>query len=138
MIKNFLKNLKALFEGMFTVFKHSFKRRVTLEYPEKKNPLSENFRGLHDWNFDKCVGCKICERVCPSNAISINKNDEKITFSVDLSRCIFCGNCSYYCRQGALKLSGKFELASKNKEDLIIKSGNVDSNDDNNEVVNHD
>jgi formate hydrogenlyase subunit 6/NADH:ubiquinone oxidoreductase subunit I len=120
MIKKFLICLKAIFDGLFTVFKHALKRRVTLEYPEKKSVLSNNFRGKIEWCGEKCFACKACERVCPANAISINKEDNKIKMNLDLSKCIFCGNCHYYCNSGALVLTDNYELATDNKSELNI------------------
>ena len=127
MIKSFLEKLKALFDGHFTVFKHSFKKRVTLEYPEKRPNLSERFRGKHHWDNKKCLGCKVCERVCPAGAIKIEKNDEKLSCKIDLSKCIFCGNCMYYCKKEAIVMSDKFELATDNKDDLYVEMNSTDS-----------
>lgn len=135
--KKFFNSIIALFNGLYTVFKHSFKKRVTLEYPEKKSVLSDRFRGKHIWYVDKCITCKLCEKVCPANAIKINKNSDNVEFSVDLSKCIFCGNCQYYCNREAIKLSLDYELATDNKSDLIIKqkSGEIAESSDNKEVL---
>lgn len=100
--------------SMLTVFKHLFKKPVTLEYPEKKSLPSENFRGKPVVN--GCVGCTSCIRVCPTGAITISKNE----FKIDLKKCIFCGNCAYYCPKGAIKMSGEYELASQDRNDLEL------------------
>ncbi len=100
--------------GMLTVFKHLFKRPVTLEYPEKKQTLPENFRGKPV--VKDCAGCYCCIKVCPTGAITISKDE----FKIDLTKCIFCGNCAYYCPKGAIKMSGEYELASEDKNDLEL------------------
>ena len=114
------KNIKYTLLGMFTVFKHLFKRPVTLEYPEKKYPVSEHFRGKPVVN-SNCIKCGICMRVCPSGAIKIEENE----FKIDLKKCVFCGNCSFYCPKEAIKMSDAYELASTEKEslNLIYKIG---------------
>ena len=109
------KSIKYTLLSMFTVFKHLFKRPVTLEYPEKKYPVNENFRGKPVVNSD-CIKCGTCMRVCPSGAISINENE----FKIDLKKCIFCGNCSFYCPKSAIKMSDSYELATAKKEDLVL------------------
>ena len=99
-----LKSIKYTLLSMFTVFKHLFKRPVTLEYPEKHLPTPEQFRGKPI--VQGCVKCGTCIKVCPSSAITINGNE----FIIDLNKCIFCGNCQYYCPKNAIKMSNEYEL----------------------------
>lgn len=120
--------MRALLEGLFTVLKHLFISPVTLEYPEKKRFQSDAFRGKPGVNLDNgCVGCGICKKVCPSNAISYIKDEQGkvISYTFDLNKCIFCGNCMYYCPHHAIKLSQDFELgtADKNELKLTYKGG---------------
>lgn len=110
-----LKDIKYTLLSMFTVFKHLFKRPVTLEYPEKKYPVSEHFRGKPIVN-SHCIKCGTCIKVCPSGAISMEENK----FKIDLKKCIFCGNCSFYCPKSAIKMSDVYELASAQKESLDL------------------
>ncbi len=116
-----LSKIKALIEGHLTVFKHTFKKNITLEYPENKQILPETFRGKPDWVSEKCIACKICERVCPAGAVKIEKQDNNIKFHLDLSKCIICGNCAYNCPKEAICMSKEYELATDNKKDLYIE-----------------
>ena len=119
MLKKILNPLIALLNGLVTVFIHLFRKTVTLEYPEIKIKLNTNFRGKHTLN--NCVGCRICQKVCPANAISINKNANIIeSYFIDYSKCIFCGNCIYNCPTKSIKLSDEFELATPNKLNLVV------------------
>lgn len=124
----FLNKLKAIIEGHFTVFKHSFKKRITQEYPEVKQDLPENFRGVPDWYAEKCIACKICEKVCPANAVRIEKGVDNVKFGLNLSKCIICGNCAYNCPKNAIIMSKKYETAVASKSLLIIEKNSKDNN----------
>ena len=119
--------MRSLIEGLLTVLKHLFMRPVTLEYPEKKRFQSEAFRGKPVVNIGDstncCVGCGICKKVCPSNAISFEKdeNGKIVSYTFDLEKCIFCGNCMYYCPHGAIKLTENFELGTPDKKELKVQ-----------------
>lgn len=117
---NLFNASKGLVEGMFVVFKHLFKKAVTLEYPEKKRTLNDNFRGKPV--VKGCIGCSMCIKVCPTGAISYEKNEQgKIcSYKIDLKKCMFCGNCEYYCPKGAIKMSKEYELATDYAENLCL------------------
>ena len=116
-----IKGTINLFKGLFVVFKHLFKRPVTLEYPEKRRALNDVFRGKPSVN--GCVGCGICRKVCPTGAISFSKDENgKVTeYKFDLKKCIICGNCSFYCPKGAIKMTKEYELATDNVNNLTLK-----------------
>lgn len=109
-----LKNCKDLLISMLVVFKHIFKKPVSLEYPEKKNETCQNFRGKPV--VSGCIKCGTCLKVCPSGAISINED----LFEIDLKKCIFCGNCTFYCPVKAIKMSKDYELATNDANQLKL------------------
>ena len=113
-----LNEIKALWDGLWTVFKHLFKKPVTLEYPEKRRGLNDEFRGKLE--IKGCIGCRICQKVCPTGAINIDKTPEKIVYKIDMKKCIFCGNCVYHCPKSAVRMTKEYELATDKKEDLIL------------------
>ena len=131
-IKSTLKSLIALVYGHLTILKHVFKKPVTLEYPEKKKELNDNFRGEHALVSDKdgkllCTACGTCQRVCPSfGTINIEKSKDENgkfypkNYSIDLNKCIFCGNCVQYCPFNAIIMTKEYELADEKKSALEL------------------
>ncbi len=116
MIKSFINPVKELLKGLYVVLKNGFKKDVTLLYPEQKKSLNQNFRGKIKYDKEKCIKCRLCRKVCPSKGtISIDNE-----FTINYAQCIFCANCVENCPKGALMLSAEYELAAKNKEDLIF------------------
>lgn len=138
--KSYYNYLLALILGHLTVLKHIFKGPVTLEYPEKKRDLNENFRGEHTLVSDenkklKCTACGTCQRVCPSFGtieIEKGKNEEgkfyPKSYSIDLNKCIFCGNCVKYCPFDAIKMTTNYELANEKKSSLKLDINTLKNN----------
>lgn len=127
----------SVFRGLFIVLKYSFRKPVTIRYPEDKRKLPERSRGRHHltlWNDGKerCVGCELCAIVCPSQAIYVkpaennphspNSHGERYAkdFQINMLRCIYCGYCEEACPTGAIILGNSYELASDNRNDLIF------------------
>lgn len=97
------------------------KKSDTVLYPSVKAQVAEKFRGALKFHSEKCVGCKICERVCPADAILITKVvDKQFKATVYLDRCIFCGQCVDSCNKDALENTTNFELASADKNSLKV------------------
>lgn len=120
------KSIVALIKGHLVILKHMFKKPVTIEYPEVKPKLNDNFRGQHIFNASKCTTCGSCVRVCPADAITLEKDKAENgkmslkNYTIDYNKCIFCGNCAFYCPTGAVSMGKTFELASDNKADLFL------------------
>ena len=137
--------LVAIFKGMFITFMHIFKKRPTINYPEKKRTFSPVFRGLQILNRDEegrenCTACGLCAVACPAEAITMEAAERKVgeehlyreekyaaKYEINMLRCIFCGLCEEACPKDAIYLSETFTPADYqrkqfiyNKEDLLI------------------
>ena len=125
--------LPGILRGMWITFKHLFKRKVTLQYPEQRWTFPEGFRGVPALVKDqegrtKCVACYMCEFVCPPRAIKIkagempDSNIEKYPeeFDINMLRCIYCGLCEEVCPEQAIFMSKDYEVAGTKRTDLIF------------------
>ena len=102
--------------GMFV------KKADTSLYPAIRASVADRFRGMLAFDTELCVGCKLCQKVCPTDAIKIDKTGEKRFIAVvQLDKCIFCGQCVDTCHKGALRNTSNFELASGDKNSLTVK-----------------
>lgn len=104
-----------------SVVANLFRRPATVKYPFQRLEPPEGFRGRHQVDWDRCIGCGTCARDCPSFAIQMVGASQGPRPSIDLAKCIFCYQCADSCPRGAISSTRAFELATWRREDLIIR-----------------
>ncbi|WP_417794972.1 NADH-quinone oxidoreductase subunit NuoI [Terasakiella pusilla] len=122
--------LKELLAGLWITFRYMFKPKVTLNYPFEKGPLSPRFRGEHALRRypngeERCIACKLCEAICPAQAITIeveprSDGSRRTTrYDIDMTKCIYCGFCEEACPVDAIVEGPNFEFATETREELM-------------------
>lgn len=133
--------LKEIFKGMFLTLKYMFKPKVTINYPFEKGPLSPRFRGEHALRRyangeERCIACKLCEAVCPAQAITIEAEEREdgsrrtTKYDIDMIKCIYCGLCEEACPVDAIVEGPNFEYATETREELYYNKEKLLSNGD--------
>ncbi len=101
-----------------------FKKSATSRYPLKKSAMPDHYRGKIICRPELCIGCMMCVRDCPSNAINIRPvGDKKYEADFNLAKCIYCAQCVDSCVKKALESTKEFELAVLDKEKLKVTFG---------------
>ena len=138
---------KALFlwefvAGTILGMRYFFKRKATINYPHEKNPISPRFRGEHALRRypngeERCIACKLCEAICPAQAITIEagprRNDgtrRTTRYDIDMVKCIYCGLCQEACPVDAIVEGPNFEFATETREELYYDKERLLANGD--------
>ena len=146
MIKNLLSILKStllleILKGMWMTLRYFFKKKVTINYPFEKGILSSRFRGEHvlrryESGEERCIACKLCEAVCPAQAIIIEAEPREdgsrrtTRYDIDMTKCIYCGFCQESCPVDAIVEGPNFEFATETREELIYDKNKLLANGD--------
>jgi NADH-quinone oxidoreductase subunit I len=121
--------LSELIKGLALTGKYAFSRKITVQYPEEKTPISPRFRGLHALRRypngeERCIACKLCEAVCPAMAITIESAQREdgtrrtTRYDIDLTKCIFCGFCEESCPVDSIVETQVLEYHGEKRGDL--------------------
>ena len=138
-LRSFL--LVELGKGLFLTLKYFFKPKVTINYPYEKGSLSPRFRGEHALRRypngeERCIACKLCEAVCPAQAIVIESEPRgdgsrrTTRYDIDMTKCIYCGYCQESCPVDAIVEGPNFEFATETREELIYSKEKLLENGD--------
>lgn len=133
--------LTEIIKGFVKTLRYFFKRKVTIQYPFEKNPISPRFRGEHalrryDNGEERCIACKLCEAVCPAQAITIEAEERAdgsrrtTRYDIDMTKCIYCGLCQEACPVDAIVQGPNFEFATETHAELIYTKEKLLSNGD--------
>jgi NADH-quinone oxidoreductase subunit I len=132
-LKEIVTGFNSLVTGMRITLGQFFKPIVTVQYPHESIKMPPRFRGHIELVVDpetgkpKCFACKLCERACPSDCITVDgakldgaKKKSVTEYMLDFTKCSLCGSCVEACRDGAIRFSREYNLASTNKEQFVM------------------
>jgi len=127
--------------GFMLGMKYFVRRKATVNYPFEKGPLSPRFRGEHALRRypngeERCIACKLCEAICPAQAITIEAEPRAdgsrrtTRYDIDMVKCIYCGYCQEACPVDAIVEGPNFEFATETREELYYDKERLLANGD--------
>ena len=133
--------LSEIVKGFALTLKYMFKPKVTINYPFEKGPISPRFRGEHALRRypngeERCIACKLCEAICPAQAITIEAEPREdgsrrtTRYDIDMIKCIYCGLCQEACPVDAIVEGPNIEFAVETREELYYDKERLLANGD--------
>src|SRR5947209_12484511 len=138
--RNIIDTVTSVAVGMRITLKYCFQRTVTVQYPERRLSLAPRYRGIHEFELNKCIGCDQCAKACPVDCIYIDKSaprktdkktgkavgGELLRFAIDYSKCLFCALCTEPCPTACIHMGKLHDLSSYTREDVVVEFAEID------------
>eukprot|EP00188_Purpureofilum_apyrenoidigerum_P000518 Plantae.Rhodophyta-Purpureofilum_apyrenoidigerum.ctg1229.p1 GENE.Plantae.Rhodophyta-Purpureofilum_apyrenoidigerum.ctg1229~~Plantae.Rhodophyta-Purpureofilum_apyrenoidigerum.ctg1229.p1 ORF type:complete len:224 (-),score=30.23 Plantae.Rhodophyta-Purpureofilum_apyrenoidigerum.ctg1229:173-748(-) len=133
--------MTEMLRGIGMLAQYFFEPRATINYPMEKGPLSPRFRGEHALRRypsgeERCIACKLCEAICPAQAITIEAEPRPdgsrrtTRYDIDMTKCIYCGFCQEACPVDAIVEGPNFEYSTETHEELLYNKQKLLANGD--------
>lgn len=133
--------LLDIIRGHALTLKFFFSKKKTVMYPFESTPISPRFRGEHALRRypngeERCIACKLCEAVCPAQAITIEAEPRAdgsrrtTRYDIDMVKCIYCGLCEEACPVDAIVEGPNMEFAHSDRSQLVYDKNKLLQNGD--------
>ncbi|MEX0775650.1 MAG: NADH-quinone oxidoreductase subunit I [Phycisphaeraceae bacterium] len=133
-------SLWSISAGMRITLRYCFSRTVTIQYPFEKLAFAPRYRGIHEFEADKCIACDMCAKACPVDCIYIDKSaprkidkktgkavgGELIRYAIDYQKCMFCALCTEPCPTECIHMGKNHDLSSYTRADMVVEFTELD------------
>jgi NADH-quinone oxidoreductase subunit I len=138
--RNIYDTVKSVAIGMQITLRYCFQKTVVVQYPEQRLALAPRYRGIHEFEDEKCIACDLCAKACPVDCIYIDKtgprkidkatgtvnsadpkNGQLVRFAIDYSKCLFCALCTEPCPTECIHMGKLHDLSGYSREDVVVE-----------------
>ena len=142
---NIVDTITSISTGLKITLKYCFQKTVTVQYPEQRLSLAPRYRGIHEFELNKCIACDLCAKACPVDCIYIDKtaprridkvtglvneddpkNGKLMRFAIDYSKCLFCALCTEPCPTDCIHMGKLHDLSSYSRDDVVVEFAELD------------
>jgi NADH-quinone oxidoreductase subunit I len=127
--------VKSIAIGMRITLKYCFQKTATVMYPEQRVSLAPRYRGIHEFEAEKCIACDQCVKACPVDCIYIEKSaprkidkatgkatgGELLRYAIDYSKCMFCALCTEPCPTDCIHMGKLHDLSGYSRDDTVVE-----------------
>lgn len=140
--RNIYEAIKSIAIGMRITLKYCFSKTVTIQYPYEKLAFAPRYRGIHEFEADKCIACDMCAKACPVDCIYIDKSGarkidkatgkvdtkggELLRYAIDYQKCMFCALCTEPCPTDCIHMGKNHDLSSYSRQEMIVEFAEID------------
>ena len=145
-ISDVFRSAGSILQGLRIPLRYFFTRPVVTQYPEQRIMLSPRYRGIHEFEANKCIACDLCAKACPVDCIYIDKtaprridkrtgiidaadptNGALLRFAIDYSKCLFCALCTEPCPTSCIHMGKLHDLSGYSREDVVVEFTKLDA-----------
>jgi NADH-quinone oxidoreductase subunit I len=139
---NIFDHVRSITTGMKITLKYCFQKTVTVNYPEQHLGFAPRYRGIHEFEANRCIACDLCVKACPVDCIYIDKTaprkidkatnlvdpkgGELVRFAIDYSKCLFCALCTEPCPTDCIHMGKLHDLSSYTRDDVVVEFTELD------------
>ncbi len=138
--RNLYQTIKSVLIGMKITLRYCFSKPVTIYYPFEKLAFAPRYRGIHEFEADKCIACDMCAKACPVDCIYIDKSaprkidkntgkavgGELLRYAIDYQKCMFCALCTEPCPTDCIHMGKNHDLSAFSRQDMIVEFHQID------------
>ncbi|MGN6504702.1 MAG: NuoI/complex I 23 kDa subunit family protein [Tepidisphaeraceae bacterium] len=143
--RDIFDTLQGVFIGMKITLRYIFMKPVTVNYPEQRLSFAPRYRGIHEFELNKCIACDLCAKACPVDCIYIEKtaprridkatglvdesdpkNGQLLRFAIDYSKCLFCALCTEPCPTECIHMGKLHDLSGYSRAEAVVEFAELD------------
>ncbi len=138
--RDIYRAVASIATGLKLTLRYLFSRSVTIHYPFERLAFAPRYRGIHEFEAEKCIACNLCAKACPVDCIYIDataprkidpktakaSGGELVRFAIDYQKCMFCGLCTEPCPTDCIHMGKLHDLSAYTRQEMVVEFTELD------------